>query len=58
LNLPNVGPAQEIVLAHYEKEGHGAFKVYGGGKDKISGVYCKDCKRFITPIVVRNKHGA
>ena len=48
---------QEIIKQHdiqHHPDGSG-YKVYGYKKDKIKGIYCKLCKIFITPIILRPK---
>ena len=39
---------QQVALDHYNKTGHGKFKFVGNRKkEKLEGVICKTCKKFI-----------
>ncbi len=46
-------PYQKEIMAHQKKTGHKSYSIRGTNKrEKLHGVYCKDCKRFITKIKV------
>lgn len=45
-----------VAMKHYSETCHGKFSFHGAGKrEKMQGVYCKICKKFITPIRVVTK---
>ena len=48
--LPSGSPA--AMMLHIQKTKHSDYDILQGKKNKIRGIYCKTCKKFITPIVL------
>ena len=43
------------MILHIQKTKHNRYKIFQKKKDKLRGIYCETCKKFITPIRLVSK---